>query len=213
MKTRLCEEVSDLGRAASQWCEEKIKTCRAHSVYIPAGRTPMALYEVWRRENPAYLAGLDLVQIDDVMTGPQRNVFRRFLEENLPGHQKQIKFISDASRQADLAILGLGLNGHVAFHEPGLDRDFYSGCVRLSSVTCDHLNLARDTWGISYGAGAFFRSRAILMMVSGASKREILKKFLAGDPSLPASALLGHPDLTLLVDKEAMNEQRRTGVA
>jgi len=213
MKTRLCEGVSDLGRAASQWCEEKIKTHRAHSIYIPAGRTPMALYEVWRRESPAYLSGLELVQIDDVLTGAKRDLFRRFLEENLPGHQKQIKFIGDGSRQADLAVLGLGLNGHVAFHEPGLHQGFYSGCVRLNPVTCDHLELARETWGITYGAGAFVRSRAVLMMVSGGSKREILKRFLAGDPSLPASALLGHPDLTLLADKEALNGARIHGVA
>lgn len=213
MKTRLCEGVSDLGRAASQWCEEKIKTHQAGSIYIPAGRTPMALYEVWRRDNPGYLAGLDLVQIDDILTGPKRGLFRRFLEENLPGHQKQIKFISDGARQAQLAVLGLGLNGHVAFHEPGLDRDFYSGCVRLNAVTCDHLDLARETWGITYGAGAFVRARAVLMMVSGSSKREILKKFLAGDPSLPASALLGHPDLTLLADKEALDDIRIHGVA
>lgn len=213
MKTIVCEGVTDLGRASSQWCEEKIGAYGAHSIYIPAGRTPMALYDVWRRENPSYLAGLDLVQIDDVLTGPKRDLFRRFLEENLPAHLKQIKFIKDGSRQADLAILGLGLNGHVAFHEPGVHADFYSGSVRLSQVTCDHLELARDTWGISYGAGAFARARAVLMMVSGASKREILARFRAGDPDLPASALFDHPDLTLIADREAMNDIGSSGVA
>ena len=94
------------------------------------------------------------------LTGPKKGVFKIFLEENLPHYRHQIRFVDDCSRAADLAILGLGLNGHVAFHEPGIDGSFYSGSVRLSEITCDHLGLERGTWGVSYGAGAFSRSRA-----------------------------------------------------
>jgi 6-phosphogluconolactonase/glucosamine-6-phosphate isomerase/deaminase len=205
MKTIVCEESLDLGPAASKWCAEKINAYRARSMYVPAGRTPMALYEEWRRHTPSYLSGLELLQIDDVLTGEHRGVFRRFFEEQLPDNIQQIKFIESGSDQADLAVLGLGLNGHVAFHEPGIPANFYSGSVRLSPITCEHLHLEPGTWGISYGADAFFRSRAVLMMVSGHSKRDILNKLINGDQSLPASQLLNHPDFTLLVDSEALN--------
>jgi 6-phosphogluconolactonase/glucosamine-6-phosphate isomerase/deaminase len=75
----------------------------------------------------------------------------------------------------------------------------------LSDTTCDHLGLVRGTWGISYGLDAFMRAKAILLMVTGASKAMILKKLLAGDISLPAAKLLAHPDLTILADHAAMS--------
>ncbi len=205
MKKIICEETKDLGRAASNWFAEKAKNYHAQSAFVPAGRTPVALYEVWRREKPAYLKGMDLVQVDDVLTGPKKGIFKGFLEQHLPEYQKQIKFIDEGARGADLAVLGLGLNGHVAFHEPGLDTSFFSGSVRLSEITCDHLGLERGTWGVSYGAGAFLRSRAILMIVSGKSKTQILERLLQADPSLPATALIKHADFTLLCDREAAN--------
>ncbi|MEK7357725.1 MAG: 6-phosphogluconolactonase, partial [Bdellovibrionota bacterium] len=104
---------------------------------------------------------------------------------------------------ADVAILGLGLNGHVAFHEPGLGRDFFSGCVKLSDTTVGQLAAEPETWGITYGAGAFARCRSVCIMVGGASKRDVLKRLLAGDDSLPATALMKHPDLTIFADRAA----------
>jgi 6-phosphogluconolactonase/glucosamine-6-phosphate isomerase/deaminase len=205
MKKIVCEEIKALGRVASDWFAEKARHYQAQSAFVPAGRTPEALYEIWRRERPPYLKGMDLVQVDDVLTGPKKGIFKSFLEEHLSAYKRQIKFIDDGLRGADLAVLGLGLNGHVAFHEPGLDESFFSGSVRLSEITCDHLGLERGTWGVSYGAGAFLKSRAILMMVSGSGKRQILERLLHADPSLPATSLTKHSDFTLLCDREAVN--------
>ncbi len=202
----ICEDAAGLGRAASNWCREKITQYRARSIFIPAGQTPVALYKLWQSENPEYLRGLDLLQIDDVMAGSKKGVFRRFFNEHLPSFQKQISPIEHADRVADLAILGLGLNGHVAFHEPGLAPSFFSGCVPLSETTVKNLQLESGTWGISYGVGAFVQCKAILFMVSGASKRDVLRKFQAADLSLPASSLLRHSDIMLLVDREALGK-------
>ena len=164
----------------------------------------MALYDVWRTESPDYLDGMKLIQIDDVMNGHDAGVFKKFFSDHLPGHQKQIEFITNADSRADLAILGLGLNGHVAFHEPGIDDAFYSGCVRLNEITCDHLGLERGTWGISYGAAAFASAKAVLMMVSGSSKADVLARLIDRDPTLPATSLLAHRDFTILADPDAL---------
>jgi hypothetical protein len=164
----------------------------------------MSLYKVWETKKPDYLRGMDLVQIDDVLTGSQRGMFKRFFDEHLPSYLTQLRGIEMGDRQADLAVLGLGLNGHVAFHEPGVDSGFYSGCVRLSEVTCQNLELEPGTWGISYGAQAFNACKSILMIVCGSSKREILQRLLEGESSVPASALLNHPSFTILADREAL---------
>jgi 6-phosphogluconolactonase/glucosamine-6-phosphate isomerase/deaminase len=48
--------------------------------------------------------------------------------------------------------------------------------------------------------GTFFEAKAILLVVRGQNKKEVLERLKKGDPSLPASGLLNHPDLTVLTD-------------
>jgi glucosamine-6-phosphate deaminase len=126
----------------------------------------------------------------------------------LPGFLNHFRWIGDSYEQGDLAILGLGLNGHVAFHEPELPKNFYSGCVRLSEKTCNTLGVEPSTWGITYGASAFLKSKAILMLVSGTAKREVLQRLLKKDPSLPATALCSHPQFTILADSAASGQKQ-----
>jgi 6-phosphogluconolactonase/glucosamine-6-phosphate isomerase/deaminase len=196
--------VADFASLASQWCRTQIQELGARSFFLPAGQTPESLYELWERTRPDFLAAIDLLQIDDVLTGPKAGMFRRFFTEKLPSYQLRFHAIERADQVADAAVLGLGLNGHIAFHEPGLDSRFFSGCVRLNEVTCANLKVDPGTWGISYGAAAFLEARAVLVMVKGRSKREILKRLLNGDRSLPAAGLLDHPRLTILADREAI---------
>lgn len=206
MNTIICEESLTLGRAASKWCEERVRRNKVRSAFIPAGNTPIPLYQVWEKERPEYLQGLSLLQIDDVLTGSQKGVFKQFFNEHLPSYRNQLRYIEDAEQIADMAVLGLGVNGHVAFHEPGIDRRFFSGCVQLTPKTCEYLKLESNTWGISYGVDAFIRCQSVLMVVSGKGKREILSRLLKEDRELPATALLQHKDFTLLADRDALPE-------
>lgn len=203
MELIICEGPEAFVQAADRWCRTEIQLHGAKAVFLPAGQTPESLYEKWEREKPGPLQGLEILQIDDVLTGAKRGVFRRFFSEKLPSYEAQLRPIDEASRVADLGLLGLGLNGHVAFHEPEIDLSFFSGCVKLSAKTCTNLGLEESTWGISYGVQAFLATKALLIMVKGAGKREVLARLLKGDPALPASALLGHPRLTILADREA----------
>lgn len=134
-------------------------------------------------------------------------MFAGFLRENLAPWIAQIEFINEAVEGADLGLLGLGLNGHVAFHEPGLPDNMEAACVRLSPETCKRLNLEPVTWGATYGVGAFKKCQSLLIMVFGESKAEVLSRLLNGDPSLPASFLLQHKDLTILADKKAYGDR------
>ncbi len=178
---------------------------KARSIYVPAGQTPIPVYQSWTLGQPEFLETMDLLQIDDVVTGSGKGLFGQFLAQHLPLHTSRLRLIEFADRVGDLALLGLGLNGHVAFHEPGLPREFFSGCVRLDRQTCESLKIEQGTWGVTYGTGAFLRSRAILMMVRGASKKSILRRLIEGDPTLPASSLLAHDDFTILADTDALS--------
>jgi 6-phosphogluconolactonase/glucosamine-6-phosphate isomerase/deaminase len=205
MELIACKTSEEMTERAHLWCESRIKTYGAHAIFLPAGKTPTLLYQLWEARRPAYLdARMRLLQVDDVLTGEQAGVFRAYFESSLPSFRSRLRPIRDADERADLAILGFGLNGHIAFHEPGLPFNFHSGCVRLSHDTKDVLGIERDaeTWGITYGLHAFLQAKAILLMVSGEKKKQMFRRFLdSGEvDAIPATGLKRHPDLTILTD-------------
>jgi 6-phosphogluconolactonase/glucosamine-6-phosphate isomerase/deaminase len=187
----------DTVKAAESWLKNRIARYRATSLFLPAGETPKPLYAKWRQEKPAYLEGVRLQQVDDVIDGPGRGLFARFFAEELPGYNVEVP--KDGS-PAELAILGFGTNGHIAFHEPHLPPSFAFGEVALEPDTCARLKLEAGTRGISYGAGAFLKARAILLIVKGEGKKAAWDRFKAGDAKLPSVRLKHHPDLTVWTD-------------
>jgi len=195
-KDRVIQQAS-VTEATEAWLESRVKRYGAKSLFLPAGETPKPLYARWRKSPPAYLRNLKLLQVDDVTTGAGKGVFARFFREELPGF---IVVPPVKEEGADLAILGLGTNGHVAFHEPGIPFDFSFGEVDLHDDTARRLGLEPGTKGITYGVGAFRKAQAILLVVRGENKREVYERLKKGDPSLPASGLLDHPDLTFLTE-------------
>ncbi len=184
-------------KAIESWLEDRITRHGARSLFLPAGETPKPLYALWRQAKPTYLQGITLLQVDDVITGNQKGIFRRFFQTELPDFAV---LPPTTEKKADLAILGLGTNGHVAFHEPGMPLSFRFGEVDLAPDTKQRLALENEARGITYGVGVFREAKAILLVVTGSSKAPILQRLRAKDPSLPATGLLDHPDLTLLTD-------------
>ena len=59
--------------------------------------------------------------------------------------------------------------------------------------------------GLTLGLGEVLRSRSILLLVSGAAKRQALGQALEGriTTRCPASFLWLHPDVTVICDREA----------
>ncbi len=203
MELQYFKDYHELSAAAHQWVLENIRTWQASSIYIPAGGTPKGLYQLWEQSDKAWAKDVSLVQIDDVITGEKKDLFKQFFDEHLPSFTDQIINIShDNQIQAHLGILGLGLNGHVAFHEPHMNPDFTFGEVELTESTCKTLDLEESASGISYGAGAFLGTKAVLLIVSGSGKNEVFRKFLEKDMSLPVSHLHKHEQLMVMALEE-----------
>lgn len=178
------------------------------NLLLPAGGTPEVFYKEVR-ENWFYeFQSFKLWQIDDVLNGPQKDCFHKFFKDhlgslfsNLTGPKE--KMIEDGVSYS--SFLGLGVNGHVAFHEPHIPHNFSFGCVELGRETLDYLSLKEGTWGITYGLGTFLKSNSIYMLVKGLHKKDILKRFLEDDPSVPAVELKKHKRLVLMVEDELWN--------
>lgn len=201
MKLITCKSTDELAQKADQWLKEKIRE-GARSAFLPAGQTPKKLYALMEAKAPGVFSTFQFLQIDEITDGPLKGSFQKFFRETLPSYVSQIQWITKSATIADLALLGFGRNGHVAFHEPHIPHPFFGGAVQLSKATQSALGLQSDTHAITYGVETFLQVRACLLMVQGEGKREAFAKFLQGDPSVPASRLLNHPNLTVLVTED-----------
>lgn len=114
----------------------------------------------------------------------------------------------------DVCILGLGLNGHIAMNEPAheLVPDVHLAALTKSSQKHGMLrNLDRKPrFGFTLGMADILCSREILLVVSGAAKREVLRRLLEPKVSthFPASFLWLHPNATVLCDRAAIKDQK-----
>ncbi|MCB0420910.1 MAG: 6-phosphogluconolactonase [Bdellovibrionales bacterium] len=199
MELRYFENKHLMSLWAHHWLEKKIAQYQAHSLYLPAGSTPQTLYHLWEEGVPKGFSQLRLLQVDEVITGPRKGLFAQFFREHLPTWASKVESpaVSDGAI-ADLTILGLGLNGHVAFHEPKTPLDFVYGEMDLEASTRENLGLSPQDRALSYGVGAFVKSKAILLMVMGEGKEEVFHDFLNRSSGLPVHGLKEHSDLTVI---------------
>lgn len=114
----------------------------------------------------------------------------------------------------DLAVLGLGKNGHIAFNEPGTPFESLTHVAQLSLETREREVQAFGvlenvpTHAITIGIKTIMRARKVILLVSGKGKAKILAQALLGPvtPEVPASILQLHPQLTVVADEEAAAE-------
>jgi glucosamine-6-phosphate deaminase len=124
----------------------------------------------------------------------------------------------EAAGGIDLAVLGIGTNGHLGFNEPAGSLIAETHVAELSDETWrrNFPDLARVATpggdeqlpfrrAYTMGIGTIVQARRILLLASGASKREILHQAFTAPITThnPASFLRLHRDVTILVDREA----------
>lgn len=108
----------------------------------------------------------------------------------------------------DIQLLGLGMNGHIGFNEPGESFAQYTHCVALEKSTRKanarffDLGEAVPETAITMGIKSIMQAKRILLCVSGTEKAPILRQVLFGPvtPEIPGSILQMHPQLTVVTD-------------
>lgn len=109
-----------------------------------------------------------------------------------------------------LTMLGLGMNGHLGFNEPGTSPEFEGGIVDLDATTREvGKKYFRKAYalerGITVGLKTLRAAREVLLVASGEKKAEIVRAACAGKltPDIPASLIMDHPHLELFLDRGA----------
>jgi glucosamine-6-phosphate deaminase len=206
---------------------------------LPTGATPVRAYaELERRVSAgaadfsrATVYALDEFAGASRMTPGTNSVFYR-QHLNIGQHalhcpnpsahdaDEHIRAFADAVRRAgglDLCVLGIGVNGHIAFNEPGSSRDSRARVVDLTPVsreahaaTFGSLDAVPDR-GMTLGVADLLEARSILVLASGARKALMVHRAVEGPETadVPASWLRSHADVTWVMDEAAAAELRR----
>lgn len=111
----------------------------------------------------------------------------------------------------DVQILGIGVNGHIGFNEPGTTFDSTTHKVELTQETIESNKRFFDsveevpTHAYTMGIQSIMNAKKIVLMAFGESKAEAIQQTVEGPVTedLPASILQRHEDVTLIVDEEA----------
>lgn len=117
----------------------------------------------------------------------------------------------DSLGPIDLQLLGVGVNGHIAFNEPGTDKESRTHVVELSESTVSR-NKPPSKMAITMGIRDILNSRAILLVAFGKDKASAIYNMTRGEigRTCPASFLRYHEDIHVVIDREAASLIQRT---
>jgi glucosamine-6-phosphate deaminase len=228
----------EVAQTAAELIANRLRARPRLRMLLPTGRTPLGVYAALRAhagrgELPSDAA--TVFQLDEYRglgAGDKRS-FSSYLERELAGirlgafHRLDGR-ASDPSAECDrhqraldeapvdLAVLGLGHDGHVAFDEPGSSLDSGTRVVALHPQTrvdaaAEFGGLERvPTHALTVGLRTLLAARELLMLVTGAGKAEALRSMLLAPAGsgFPASLLRSHPRLTVICDEPAARALR-----
>lgn len=111
----------------------------------------------------------------------------------------------------DLQVLGVGINGHIAFNEPGSSFNSKTRLVKLTAETrkinlrfFDNIDEV-PRYALTIGIGTILKTRKIILLASGKNKSSAIKQLVEGriEKKWPVSALKNHKNLIVILDKDA----------
>lgn len=109
----------------------------------------------------------------------------------------------------DLQLLGIGLDGHIGFNEPGECFIKNTHVVTLDASTIEANSRFFDSIddvpkrAITIGIQAIMQAKKVVLIANGIKKKDIIYEAFFGPitPKIPASILQLHSDLTVIYSK------------
>jgi glucosamine-6-phosphate deaminase len=222
-----------VGLLAAELVANRIRARPMLRVLLPTGQTPRGMYAALRghcADGSLPTSHVAVLGLDEYLGlgGDDPRSFRATLDRELAGiplgrrealdgaaadpqtEAERYQAVLDAA-PIDLAVLGIGRDGHVAFDEPGSHPHDRVRRVKLAPTTI--ADAAADFGGentvpreaLTVGLSTLVAAREVLVIVTGDEKAQALHAMLEGpaDPQSPASLLRDHPRLTVICDEDA----------
>ncbi|HEX5172113.1 MAG TPA: 6-phosphogluconolactonase [Cyclobacteriaceae bacterium] len=110
----------------------------------------------------------------------------------------------------DIMVVGIGMNGHVGFNEPGVAPDLLCHVAELDGTTQEvgqkYFTEKKELKsGITLGLAHLTRARKALLVANGIHKASIVSRAFQASVTnqVPASILQTHPSSLILLDEDA----------
>jgi glucosamine-6-phosphate deaminase len=223
-----------LARSAAERLATILRGRKRPVLLLPAGKTAIPVYRELSRLHAAGrapTAGATTFNLDELrVPAADPRSFRSFMDRHLFSKvdllEDRIRFLrgdaADPARECaryerrlvregppDVAFLGIGSNGHIAYLEPARALPPSTSLVRLSAAT--RRGLAADgvrpvpREALTVGLERILAAKSILLVASGSKKARAVEAALRGPvtPRCPASYLSLHPRLTVMLDRAA----------
>ena len=110
----------------------------------------------------------------------------------------------------DLQLLGIGVDGHIGFNEPGdtFDKnthvaDLHQSTIEANARFFDSVDEVPKQ-AVSMGLMSIMQAKKIVLIANGPAKKDVLLRAFNGPvtPQIPASILQLHPDVTVIFSEE-----------
>ena len=234
MLTRTFESIETWAENLARLWVERLQARPDMRICLAAGNTPVpvcaAIVRAYRAKEASFgeatIFALDEYgELTPDDAGRCANMIRRCLLDHvdLPGENfhvlateaenlEQVCADYDAAigEGFDLAILGIGLNGHLGMNEPGTSAEATTHRVELHPASIQSAAGYLDgreppRWGITVGMKHLLAAKEVWLLAAGEAKAEIVAQVAQGKPTtdIPASLLRDHPECTLFLDEEA----------
>ena len=115
----------------------------------------------------------------------------------------------------NIQILGIGMDGHIAYNEPGTSFDSLTHTVKLHDESIESsLDYGFDDikdvpkFGVTQGIKTIMKADLLIMMAKGKKKAELVKRMIEGEVSedFPSSIIQRHENVIVVLDEEASSQ-------
>lgn len=233
---KILKNPEEVGLEAARMLTRQLIHKPNSAVALPTGSTPLKMYKAFVK-----FTEFEIVELEDVhffnldeyvgLTKDDPISYAYYMNVNLfsrigkVNHDIPRTDAADSEKEAleyeekirraggfDLCFLGIGIDGHIGFNEPGTSFSSVTHVAKLHSSTIERnsklIGKVVPKKAITVGIKTIMNSRRIVLMATGIEKSKVMLQFLLGDvtPELPASVLQLHPKVTILLDEEAADK-------
>lgn len=239
MKIWVLENKEEAGKAAAMKAAELLRDAivsKGRAVFVAAtGTSQIEFLEALTKMPGIDWARTTMYHLDEYLGIPENHPasFRRYLMERLiakvkPGAVHLINGDAADPEQecqrlsrlienevVDVAFVGIGENGHLAFNDPPANFDTTSPFIVVELAESARAQQVNEGWfssldevprkAITMTIPQILKARHIICTVPEARKAKAVKECLEGEvtPMHPASVLQGHPSVFVFLDKDS----------
>ncbi len=235
MKVYITDDLLSAGDLSAQWIIEAHQA-GARRFGLATGQTMIPVYRALVdriRAEPSRLdvAAWETFNLDEYVgiSADHPGSFHHFMEEHLFSHinlersrthvlngqapdleAECLRYENEIEcARLEFQLLGIGMNGHIGFNEPGTPWNSRTHKVHLSEETLEQNRpsfpgeMPREA--LTMGIASILRAETIVVVAIGASKANAVLQAITGPPDVlcPASALQQHRSVRYVLDRAA----------